>query len=168
LPVLHRIRVSCPFEDCESAYKYQKYLGNHIRDVHSTDNTEAQAKAASVYQAAFVREAENQKKDHEMEVRQRRSALEIFHDDTDHSEESPIFHVVLFDLETTSLDEPHIAEIAMVDLASGREFQTYVKPDTTFTTGATAVNGLSHEDPRISAAPSPSEAFTSLRHLLTP
>ena len=79
MPVLHRIRVSCPFEDCESAYKYQKYLGNPIRDVHAIDNKVAQTQAATVYQAAFVREAENQRKDQEMEVRQRRSALEIFH-----------------------------------------------------------------------------------------
>jgi len=160
------IRVSCPFPDCESAYKYQKYFGNHIRDVHLIPNEAAQAQAKTVYQAAFEREVENQRKDNQLELRQRRSAQEIFHHENDPSEESPIFHILFFDLETTGLRDPHIVEIAVVDLASGREFQTYMKPNKQFEQSATRVNGLSHNDPRIKSAPSPPEAFSSLLHFL--
>ena len=158
--------MSCPYPDCEYAYKYQKYLGNHIRDTHGIENNHAQEKAKEVYKEAFQRETDNQRRDHQLEIRQRRSAEEIFHDESDPSEEPPVFHVLFFDLETTGLRTPDIVEIAVVDLASNREFQTYVKPGKVFEPSATRVNGLSHDDPRIKSAPSPAEAFSSLLHFI--
>jgi len=156
------VRVNCPYSDCVAAYKFQKWLGNHIRDAHGLPNDEAQKLGEVTYTEGFRKEAERQRKDQELDVRAERNALEILHDDNDPADHSPIFHIVLLDTETTGLWEPQLAEIALLDLATQRTFQSYVKPTKLFEPTATKVNGLSHDDVRIKTAPAAAEVLLNV------
>jgi len=134
------LRIKCPEEELLCAYKYPKALANHLMKKHHKGQASGLLpRVKAFFDAKASTECHIRAQD--SQTRQEMSPGKIL-ELTDEGEESNL-HLVLYDLETTSLrKDTQIVSLTFLDLTNESIHSTLIRPDIPIHPEASKIHGI--------------------------
>jgi len=140
--------MNCPIPGCVKVYSKKGFLSNHLMTCHAWSESDAKRTATTEHAVAMHQQVGAAQMSMPVNgmILERQYQLKVQKLLEYIEQADPKVYLILYDLETNALKDAEIVEMSFLDIASGTQFTTRVKPVRPMDERATAVNHITTED----------------------